>query len=154
MLYMLIWYVQDFFQVLVMGISIVPNLFLLSLLAGALLQHTQSNKAITFIWIAFLGGLIWDLRWTNLPGLTASINALSVSAAVSFWHKTPSQGRGTVLFGAILFAISVISGFTHYLFWSIPNQAALRQLLVQQIITLPIIALVSIVFMKASEKNV
>ena len=85
------WLLQDFLQVFLMGFFIVPNIFLMLLLLMSLLPAVRKEKQIFLIWIAFAGGLIWDFRWTNLPGLTAALNAGLVAGACFLWYKIPAQ---------------------------------------------------------------
>jgi len=63
----MLWFLQDFVQVFLMGFFIVPNIYLMTLLLMALLPATGKERQIMIIWAAFVGGLIWDFRWTNLP---------------------------------------------------------------------------------------
>ncbi len=130
MIYLIaIWLLQDFVQVFLMGFFIVPNIYLMLLLMMSLLPATRKEKQIILIWAAFAGGLIWDFRWTNLPGLTAALNAGLVAASCWVWQKIPAQGRTVVFFTFILIASILISGFAHFALWTVPSQAALRQFL-------------------------
>lgn len=137
---------QDFLQVLVMGIFIVPDIFLLCVIMLALMRGGIRDKQITMIWLAFIGGLIWDLRWTNLPGLTAGFNGLAVAVSILLWYKAPAQGRTTLLFAVLALSAHVFSGLVHSSFWSVPTQAALRQFAVQQILTVPVLMILCYIF--------
>lgn len=150
----LIFLFQNFLQVLVMGIFLVPDIFLLCAILFALLRGNDKDAQIILIWAAFVGGLIWDLRWTNLPGLTASFNGVAVSAAISFWQKTPVQGRTAMVFAFFIFATQSLSGVIHYIFWNVSTQAALRQFMVQQILSVPVLVILCFIFWKVSERNV
>ena len=92
-LLLVIWLLQDFVQLLLMGICMVPDVFLLTALFMALLPDTSKEQQTKLVWAAFIGGLIWDLRWTNLPGLTAAIGGGVIGLACFLWQKTPVQGR-------------------------------------------------------------
>lgn len=150
----LIFLLQDFLQVLVMGIFLVPDIFLLGAVLFALLLGNDKDFRIVLIWIAFIGGLIWDLRWTNLPGLTASFNGAAVSAIICFWQKTPVQGRTTATFAFYIFAAQILSGLIHYVSWNVFTQVALRQFMVQQILSVPVLVILCFIFWRVSERNV
>ena len=148
-----IWILQDFLQVFLMGFCIMPDVFLLSLLMIVLSPNVNKEKQVVLIWVAFIGGLLWDLRWTNLPGLTAAINGASVALSCHVWQKIPVQGRSVAFFSIIIFTVMFASGFIHFIFWTDPNQVALRQFLVQQLIGVPVVALISLLFWKVHDNN-
>lgn len=138
---------------MVMGIFIIPDIFLLSVLLFALMRSGNKDKQIMLLWIAFVGGLLWDFRWTNLPGLTAAFNGVIVAVMASFWYKAPVQGRTTLLFALCTLTTQILSGVVHYFFWSVTTQAALRQFLVQQILCVPVIVILCFIFWKVSDNN-
>ena len=155
MIYLIaIWLLQDFVQVFLMGFFIVPNIYLMLLLMISLLHATRKEKQIILIWAAFAGGLIWDFRWTNLPGMTAALNAGLVAAACFLWYKIPAQGRTVVFFTFILIASILISGFAHFALWTVPSQVALRQFFVQQLLGVPLVIVFSLIYWKVSDRNV
>ncbi|NLW61523.1 MAG: hypothetical protein GX056_03845 [Synergistaceae bacterium] len=155
MIYLIaIWLLQDFVQVFLMGFFIVPNIYLMLLLMISLLPATRKEKQIILIWAAFAGGLIWDFRWTNLPGMTAALNAGLVAAACFLWYKIPAQGRTVVFFTFILIASILISGFAHFALWTVPSQVALRQFFVQQLLGVPLVIVFSLIYWKVSDRNV
>ena len=90
-----VWLLQDFAQLLLMGICIVPDVFLMTALFMALLPGVSGERQTKLVWAAFAGGLLWDLRWTNLPGLSAAIGGGVLGLICFLWYKTPAQGRGT-----------------------------------------------------------
>ena len=155
MIYLIaIWLLQDFVQVFLMGFFIVPNIYLMLLLMISLLHATRKEKQIILIWAAFAGGLIWDFRWTNLPGMTAALNAGLVAAACFLWYKIPAQGRTVVFFTFILIASILISGFAHFALWTVPSQVALRQFFVQQLLGVPLVIVFSLIYWKVSDRYV
>jgi len=149
----LIWLLQDFVQVFLMGFCIVPDVFLLFLVMTALSPETGKEKQIVIIWTAFIGGLLWDFRWTNLPGLSAAINGALVAISCYVWQKIPVQGRSVLFFSFIIFSVVFLSGLVHFMFWTIPNQVAVRQFLVQQFIGFPVVAFASLFFWKVNYNN-
>ncbi len=150
----IVWLLQDFLQVFLMGICIVPDVFLFSAVLLALMPNTQKSGQIMFIWAAFIGGLLWDLRWTNLPGLTAAINGASLAVACHVWQKIPAQARTVTLFAILAGGTHILSGIIHFSLWTIPSQAAVRQLTVQQLLAIPVLVVVSLLFWKVSDKHV
>ncbi len=155
MIYLIaVWLLQDFVQVFLMGFFIVPNIFLMLLLLMSLLPATSKERQIILIWAAFAGGLLWDFRWTNLPGLTAALNAGLVSASCFLWYKIPAQGRTVVFFTFILIASILFSGFAHFALWTVPSQVALRQFFVQQLLGVPLVIVFSLIYWKVSDRNV
>lgn len=155
MIYMVaVWLLQDFVQVFLMGFFIVPNIFLMMLLLLSLLPATRKERQIILIWTAFAGGLLWDFRWTNLPGLTAALNAGLVAASCFLWYKIPAQGRTVVFFTFILIVSTLFSGFAHFALWTVPSQVALRQFFVQQLLGVPLVIVFSLIYWKVSDRNV
>ena len=149
-----IWLLQDFFQVFTMGILMAPNVFLMSVIFLSLRPRGDNEKYGAFIWAAFIGGLIWDLRWTNLPGLTAAVNSAVTAMACIIWRKLPVQGRSVALFTVMITVSMVATGLAHSLFWTMPSQAALRQLAVQQLAGVPAVVLISIIYWRVSDRHV
>ena len=149
-----IWFLQDFVQVFLMGFFIVPNIFLMMLLLMSLLPATRKERQIIIIWAAFAGGLIWDFRWTNLPGLTAALNAGLVAASCWVWKKIPAQWRTSVFFAIIILASVLFSGSVHFALWTVSSQVALRQFFVQQLLGVPLVILFALIYWKVSERNV
>ncbi|MEG1602480.1 MAG: hypothetical protein RRY12_00120 [Cloacibacillus sp.] len=148
-----IWLLQDFAQLLLMGICMVPDVFLLAILFMALLPDTTCNRQTALVWAAFIGGVIWDLRWTNLPGLTAAIGGGVVGLACFLWQKTPAQGRSAGLFATMCIFCELLYAGVHFFFWTIPSQTAMRQFIVQQLMAVPLIILFSWLFWKVSLRH-
>ncbi len=152
-LLLVIWLLQDFAQLLLMGICIVPDAFLLTALLMALLPNTARERQVKLVWAAFVGGLIWDLRWTNLPGLTAAIGGGVIALACLLWQKTPVQGRTYVTFTIMSAGCELLYAGIHFFFWTIPSQTAVRQFIVQQLMAVPVIVFFSWLFWKVSSRN-
>lgn len=149
-LFVCLWLLQDFLQVLVMGIFQVPEIFLLSLVLLAVLRTEHKERQVMLIWVAFIGGLIWDFRWTNLPGLTAAFGGGAVAVVAYFWYKAPIQGRTTLLFAFYALLVQVASGLLHYIFWNVDTQVAIRQFMVQQLMSIPVLVIFCLIFWKVS----
>lgn len=152
-LLVVIWLLQDFAQLLLMGICMVPDLYLLTILFMALLPDTTKERQNMLVWAAFVGGVIWDLRWTNLPGLTAAIGGGIVGLACFLWQKTPAQGRSAGLFAVMSVFCELMYAGVHFFFWTIPSQTAMRQFVVQQLMAVPLIAIFSWLFWKVTVRH-
>lgn len=152
-LLLVVWLLQDCFQLLFMGICVVPDVYLLSVLFMTLLPGVSRERQTKLVWAAFIGGLLWDLRWTNLPGLTASISGGVIGLVCFLWYKTPIQGRTTGTFAVLAVFCELLYSVVHFSFWTIPSQTAVRQFLVQQFIAVPVIVFFSWLFWKVSLRN-
>ena len=63
-----LWLLQDVLQALFLGFFLVPDLFFLGVLQRALREEDLRDRLPRWVWAAFLGGLLWDLRWASVPG--------------------------------------------------------------------------------------
>ena len=91
MIYVFFWLLQDFLTVLTFGVMRAPEIFLLSLVYRLLTRNWDTHVSI--IWTAFLGGLLWDLRWVGIPGFFA-LNYVGVVILVLWtWNALPVSGR-------------------------------------------------------------
>lgn len=142
----LIWLLQNFAQLLLMGICIVPNIFVLTSFLFAMLPTADGDRQTMLVWVVFVGGLIWDLRWTNLPGLSAAVGGGLLGFACYFWNKTPLQGRSTPTFAVLAALYHFFYSIIHFLFWTIQSGSALRQLAVQQLMVVPVVVFYSWLF--------
>jgi hypothetical protein len=138
-----------------MGIMLVPEFFLLvviyRLFSGPLLPRLIAG----WIWFAFLGGVIWDLRWTTSPGISGLINVTALVLVYWIWDRTPIGGRSAPLFAALAGGAHFFSGIAHYFVWDVPSQATLRLFVIQQLLTVPVLtALCMIYAFKVSRTHV
>jgi hypothetical protein len=128
-----------------MGIIMVPELFLLSVAYGIVSGSLRQGRICMLIWIAFAGGIIWDLRWVTFPGMSGVVNSLSVLAIYTVWNRTPVTGRSVLMFALLSGAAHFLSGAISYLTWSTPSETALRLLLIQQLLGIPVLALLCMI---------
>ncbi|MGI6443060.1 MAG: hypothetical protein ACOXZX_04415 [Synergistaceae bacterium] len=154
MYFLLIWLIQNLLQTFAIGICLVPDFFLMSIIYSALLEENNKDKQVKLIWVAFVGGIFWDLRWTNLPGLTAAINGAMVAFSCFFWSKLPAQGRSPLAFSIMLVFTQVVSRLINVLFWTVPSQVAIRQIIVQSLLTIPVIVILAFLYHKARDSHV
>ncbi len=151
----IVWLLQDLLQVLAMGFMLVPEFFLL-VVAYKIVSGPLTYRRISWwIWFAFAGGMLWDLRWAAVPGMSALINIMGVVFVYWIWDRTPLGGRNAFLFATLAGGIHFMSGIAHYFAWAVPSQAATRMFLVQQLLTIPVlIVLCAIYAFKATETHV
>lgn len=148
------WLLQDLLQVLIMGFSLVPDIYMLMLLGYALFPATDDAKLKKIIWATFFGGMLWDLRWTNLPGLTSCLGVIIIWLVNCYWRKVPAQGRSPVLFAFLLFVAQLALTLVNYMFWTIPNHVALRLISVQILLVIPLIIVGTCLYKKVFENYV
>jgi len=84
------WLAQDLLTVLVSGAVRVPEFFLLRLVYRLL--TCDRDAYVSVIWIAFFGGLLWDLRWVGIPFFTICY-VVVIMAILAAWNTIPSSGR-------------------------------------------------------------
>ena len=106
MLLVILWLIQDFLTVLSGGGMQIPGLFMLGLVY-MLLFNDNSDVNLWAIWIAFAGGILWDLRWIGIPGFFTLGNVAVILAVIQIWGSIPPQGReGTGILVFILMEAS------------------------------------------------
>ena len=137
-----VWLAQDLAQVLSMGILLVPEFFLLTVVYGVVSGPLGHERVSIWIWLAFAGGVLWDFRWTTALGISGIVNSLSVLAIYTVWVRTPVTGRGVWLFALLAGMAHLSSGMVHYIEWGVTTQAAVRMFLVQQLLGIPALAVV------------
>ena len=140
-----VWLLQDLLQLLTMGIIMIPELFLLSVAYGVVSGSLRPGRICVLIWIAFAGGIIWDLRWVTFPGMSGLVNSLSVLAVYTVWNRTPVTGRSVFIFGMLAGGAHFLSGAVRYLAWATPGETVVRLFLIQQLLGVPVLALLCMV---------
>ena len=87
------WIAQDLLRVLITPFMAVPDMYILAL--GMLFTKESYNKVLILI-TAFIGGLLWDMRWGAPLGFTSMLYVgylivLKIAwGAVSHAAKTPA----------------------------------------------------------------
>ena len=89
--FVLLWLFQDFLMVLLNGMHVVPELFLLGVVYRLL--SDGEGERLWAIWTVFVGGLIWDLRWIGIPGFFILGNVVVVMLVLWVWNILPVHGR-------------------------------------------------------------
>jgi rod shape-determining protein MreD len=85
------WILQDLLGVLTAGTLQVSEIFLLSLTYSLLTK--DRDAAVGVIWSAFLGGLLWDLRWVGIPGFFTLGYVGVILVVIWVWNALPLSGR-------------------------------------------------------------
>ena len=149
------WLMQDFFQVLAMGFMLVPEFFLLVVVYKIVSGPLDPVRITWWIWFAFLGGVLWDLRWSSTPGMGGLINTAAVALVYWVWHRTPLGGRSAMLLAALAGGTHFASGIAHYFAWAVPSRAAAQMFLVQQLLAVPVLIGICMIYaFKATETHV
>jgi hypothetical protein len=87
----LFWLGQNLLAVLTARTTRVPEIFMMGLVYRLLTGDRDANVGV--IWAAFLGGLLWDLRWVKIPGFFASVYVGAVMMVLWAWNTLPASGR-------------------------------------------------------------
>jgi hypothetical protein len=149
------WLLQDLMQVLAMGFMLVPEFFMLVVVYRTISGPLLPRRVSWWIWFAFAGGILWDMRWAAIPGMSGLINVAAVVLVYWVWNRTPVSGRGALLFAGLAGGMHFLSGVAHYFAWSVPSQAATRMFLVQQLLSIPVLAGLCLIYaFRASEPHV
>ncbi len=106
-----------------------------------------------WIWTAFLGGLIWDFRWSGLFGLNAGAYGGIFTLVLVLWKRIPFTGRSQwVLMGFLAGAHGVIS-LSRILFFGIASKEVAFAFIVQLLTVVPVIFILGFVFASHGEKR-
>lgn len=129
------WYLQDLLQILGGSPFLVPEVFFLAVFS---LAAARGDVSIFAVWLGFLGGLVWDLRWTGLPGFSASLLALVMGMATIVWQSIPSQGRHGVLFFLLALGSHAVLGGVRGVLFALSGADVWQEVFWQQILGLPL----------------
>jgi len=141
MSYLCFWFLQDFLQVFLAGNILVPEYFLLFLLYRSL---STEESFIFFLWIAFAGGLLWDIRWTGLIGLTSGIYVSGLIMARWVWSFIPDTGKtGFMLSFFIWFPIFFVS-LARLIVWGMGRELLFQSFMIQQACIIPVLVIFAV----------
>ena len=101
-----LWLFQDLLEVLLLRVTQAPELFLLGVVYR-LLTLKEGEERLWAIWTAFVGGLLWDLRWVGIPGFFTLGYVAVVMLVLWMWSAIPSQGR-TMFVAFLLLEASLV----------------------------------------------
>jgi cell shape-determining protein MreD len=146
----LLWYAQDLLQILMEGWAFAPDLCLFYLLFRC--SKTPEDET-TWIWMAFLGGLLWDFRWSGLLGLNAAVYGGLVALFSVFWKKIPFTGRSHwILMGFLIAAYGALV-LSRIIFFGIVSREVAFAFFVQLLATVPVIFFFGFVYVSRGEKR-
>lgn len=136
----LLWYFQDILQIFGEGYFFAPPIFLGAVL---LLMSSEEYDHPGLIWFSFLGGVVWDARWTGLMGMTAGLYAVLATFFSFLWNSMPDTGRNKLLLFAFLggshLAVGMVQCFLEMSFQDTVWMFFLRQ----QILGLPMMYMIA-----------
>ena len=138
MIYLFSWYMQDFLWILSSGKVLVPEVFLLTLV---FLSLYSSEDGVRTVWAAFLGGVLWDLRWTGFPGITSLFYVTTIMVVRWLWYSLPVSGRTISLFGLLLWAANMPVAIGRIYLWGARGLSILQAYLIQQSHIVPLVLL-------------
>lgn len=127
---------RDLLQVVFSGTALVPDLTVLALVW---ISVTRCEDVSPLFIQAFAVGLLWDLRWTALPGMTSCVYVLLVSATGWTWMSLSPRRRSSPL---MFFSWALLAhGLTAFLPGLFSGQAlgAASPLVAQQVAAMPFI---------------
>ena len=143
MIYVGAWYLQDFLWVLTNGKAIVPELFLMTLVIRAL---GNEGRGVEVLWAAFLGGMLWDLRWVGFPGLSSLFYVVTILMSRWAWFALPQSGRTPSLFGTALWAAFFPISAARNFLGGARGAGILTTYFLQQSYLLPLVLLASLAY--------
>ena len=133
----LFWLLQDLLTVLAWGVMQVPEIFLLTVAYRLLLEEGEDR--LWGIWTAFFGGLLWDLRWIDIPGFFTLGYVCVVMLILWAWNAIPVQGRTSMVFFALLEVTQLLPPLLPVLIFGGDRGGAFFAL--QQALALPLVLL-------------
>ncbi len=145
-----VWFLQDILQVLLSGRFLAPDIFLLYILFR---MARTSGDVPSIVWGAFAGGLLWDLRWTTLPGLTASLYSLFAAACMVVWNHIPGSGRNPTLFLLLALSSQAITGLVRFLTWGSSRDVLAGVFVVQLLSSIPFLVLAALAVSSGAEET-
>jgi len=147
---LLMWFFQDLLQVFLMGWVLVPDLFFMYMFYKT---AALGRKLSGTIWIAFLGGLLWDLRWSGLLGLNAVAYVGALMLAFWLWNLMPKSGRTPLIFVSIMFIGHLSVAVFRMVVLGVTSQHMLHQVVLQQIYAVVLSFIFGFVLFMRGEKN-
>ncbi len=130
MIYLFWWFLQDLLQVLVHGWIFAPDVFLMALLFALPLKDHEEGL---LLWIAFLGGILWDLRWSGLIGLTAGLYVMALMGMKGIWELVPPSAKGFRMVLGLVLCFHFMVGLLRLLFFEGGGEVLFVQFAGQQL---------------------
>ena len=146
----LFWFLQDVLQVLMEGWAYVPDIFLFYLMFRS---ARNAEAEISLIWTAFLGGLLWDFRWSGLFGLSAGIYGGIIGLMCILWKRVPFTGRSHWMLAGFLAAAHGMLSLSRVFFFGVASKEVAFAFAVQLITVFPVILMLAYAFATDGEKR-
>lgn len=112
------------------GWIFVPDVFLVALLFAVTLK---GRKESLLLWIGFLGGILWDFRWSGLIGLTAGLYVMALIGMKGIWDLVPPSARGLRMAIGLILGFHFMVGSLRLLFFGGQSGALFAQFVGQQL---------------------
>lgn len=135
------WFFQDILQAFLSQSILVPEYFLPFLLYRVFSSEYDSKA---FIWIAFGGGILWDLRWTGLPGMSSGIYVSIILLLNWIWSLLPETGRTTLVFVILMWSGSFLVYLSRIFVWDARGYSFYSGFIVQQLCIIPLLILMGV----------
>jgi rod shape-determining protein MreD len=129
-IYIFWWLLQDLLQVLVHGWIFVPDVFLMALLFALPLKNHEEGL---LLWIGFFGGILWDLRWSGVIGLTAGVYLLALMGMKGIWELVPPSAKGFSMVLGLVLGFHFMVGLLRLLFFGGQGETLFVQFAGQQL---------------------
>ncbi len=93
-----------------------PEIFAIALMWCAT-QQDEGDEWHRWVFAALFGGLLMDLRWLGVPGLSASLFTVAQFVARMAWFEIPPANRRTLPFLAIAGCLCALMTPLRLFFW-------------------------------------
>ncbi len=110
------WYAQDLAQILMTQSFLAPEIFAVALMWCAT-QQDEGDEWLRWLLVALFGGLLMDMRWLGVPGMSAALFVAAQFAARVAWFEIPPANRRTLPFLAIAGCVCAALTPSRLFFW-------------------------------------
>ena len=148
-----IWLLQDLLQVLLLGFCIVPNLYLVYLLTVTVLDFSDDELSSKALLWAFIGGVLYDLRWTNIPGASSLAWCLGLTVASVVWGYLSDGARNSVSFFWLVFVVLLFTELVHFVFFTTSSVAIFTLLLLNIVLSLLVAFISGFIFKRNTSSD-
>ena len=97
---LLSWYAQDLLQIVMTQTFLAPEIYALALICCATVEY-EPRMPLRWMAAAVVGGLLFDLRWVGIPGLSSALYLCALFAARKLWFQVPAPNRRLLPFVVI-----------------------------------------------------
>lgn len=141
------WLTQDFFAVVMSDAILIPDIYLMCIIFWSFsIKDAPMELDIFLIWAAFVGGLLWDLRWIGVPGFFSLLYVFSFLCAKWIWDLFPKSGQTVMVFFLISWGVQLPGFIISLYLWSVKTALYLQLFLLYQAYSIPLAAFFSLLF--------